>query len=140
MCLSCVVHAKIIEITPENKYVLPNGYLLEISTVDGEEQWPKGWYGLVRCNGPDFVFPLNLSPANEKERKKAILDLGDSLYGDIGSCYDLISAAKLAGYNPSLKIQTLDNKQYSYLSWIDFSEWLYDHLVSWIDKCSQQNR
>jgi hypothetical protein len=34
--------------------VLPGYYLMR--AVKGCEEWPKGYYGLVRCNDPDFVW------------------------------------------------------------------------------------
>lgn len=55
MCLQCVV---------ESYEVIPNvipGYSLQIATNDKSEEWPKGHFGLVYCNDPDFVFPFKLT-------------------------------------------------------------------------------
>lgn len=49
MCLQCMTKARMIV-----KDVLP-GYGLVKATV-GHEDWPKGWYGLVRCNNPDYIW------------------------------------------------------------------------------------
>ena len=35
--------------------ILPGGYILMKSMVDHPE-WPVGYYGLVQCNDPDFVW------------------------------------------------------------------------------------
>lgn len=49
MCLQCTVNAKALV-----RNIIP-GYSLMISMKDNAE-WPKGWYGLVSCNDPDFVW------------------------------------------------------------------------------------
>lgn len=49
MCLQCLTKAKIIV-----QDVLP-GYGL-VKAMVGHDDWPKGFYGLVRCNDPDFIW------------------------------------------------------------------------------------
>ena len=58
MCLQCVVDAKaIIRFILSKTVSCPTGWHLYVATKDDEE-WPKGYYGLLRMNNPDFVFPL----------------------------------------------------------------------------------
>lgn len=49
MCLQCVTEAEVLV-----KNILP-GYSLMIAKV-GHKEWPKGSYGLVRCDDPDYVW------------------------------------------------------------------------------------
>ena len=49
MCMQCVVDALVVI-----EDILP-GYALMISTKD-DPRWPKGSFGLVYCNDPDFVW------------------------------------------------------------------------------------
>lgn len=54
MCLQCVVEAE--EVVRD----IVSGYSLYVATNDTEpDDWPKGWYGLVQINDPDFVFPCD---------------------------------------------------------------------------------
>lgn len=57
MCMQCSTNA--VEVARD---VIP-GYTLYQATK-GHRNWPVGWYGLVLCNDPEFVFsgPLNLNP------------------------------------------------------------------------------
>lgn len=49
MCLQCMTKAKMLI-----KDVLP-GYFLMKATVHHND-WPKGYYALVQCNDPDFIW------------------------------------------------------------------------------------
>lgn len=50
MCLECVTEAETLI-----EDIIP-GYRLTVAMKDAED-WPKGYYGLVRGNDPDFVWP-----------------------------------------------------------------------------------
>jgi hypothetical protein len=98
--------------------ILP-GYFLVMATKEIEE-WPKGWYGLVQCNDPDFVWkgrprPLHLYNLSDKEIKaipiktlkkwnkeeyKFIDEIEDQFVTDPMKGYQLVAACKKAGYNP----------------------------------------
>lgn len=69
MCLQCCVDAK--EVI---RFILPakrtaqhsidnEGWHLYVATKEDslyKDEWPLGWYGLLRINDPEFVFPLDL--------------------------------------------------------------------------------
>ena len=91
MCLQCVTNAKTI-----SEEFLP-GYYLMISKKD-HPNWPKGYYGLVICNDPSYVFSQP-----EKNNCNACDKMRDELEEQttIEGAYDLVRAAKKVGYRPS---------------------------------------
>ena len=96
--------------------ILPGGYILMRSTRD-VEGWPKGWYGLVRSNDPDFVWcgrmePDPLGGMTDKEISgcskrvwnassrwwRVVEGIEKSFKSDVMTSYDFVSACKRAGY------------------------------------------
>ena len=118
MCLQCLTKSKVIV-----KEILP-GYCLQKATV-GHAEWPKGYYGLVRINDPDFIWkgepledPLYNMPDSEVDalpnkslllkknreyfdrveqiEKHLVTSMGERL--DIMAMYALVKACKKIGY------------------------------------------
>ena len=116
MCEQCLANA--IEIMEE---FLP-GWCLVMATTDGHAMM-KGDYGLVRCNDPDFVIPIDLKPIpdpafdfsdeqinvmskEEFQKVEAFTDLVAGISGmlitDPVTGYELVSACKEAGWDPKI--------------------------------------
>lgn len=116
MCLQCLAKSKMIY---EN--IFP-GYFLVKGTVEVKNEWPKGWYGLVQCNDPDFIWEEKITPnpyhgLTGKEINKGSKSLHDkyhrwskmldSIKDDFCECqadpmtsYQFVSACMKAGYRP----------------------------------------
>ncbi len=116
MCLQCEVDAQCVlrEIIP--------GYQLYISIKDHEE-WPKGQYGLVRCNDPDFVFAIPKDRDDEGEWYDFILYefLMEPLTG-----YNFVSACMAAGWN---------QKEHG-----DVAIWFVERILERLKKNESQNQ
>jgi hypothetical protein len=94
MCLRCNVDAKLVI-----EEVIP-GCHLYVSQKD-DDDWSKGWYGLVRVNDPDFIFFCDFSQSEEKhpELPKGAYDAIDWFYMIPYKGYCFIEACKRAGWN-----------------------------------------
>jgi hypothetical protein len=100
------------------KNVLP-GYYLKIAVKDHQD-WPKGWYGLVQCNDPDFVWKgkPKLDPTfHMSDKEQEALPDDSPIWNDVNKffkfiesiepnfeCdpimgYQLVEACKKAGYD-----------------------------------------
>ena len=109
MCLQCVTTAKKLV---DN--VLP-GYSL-YQAVDGCQEWPKNWYGLVQRDDPDFIWEDKPIPDPTKGLSDVEINNMDdhafSLYHrtsekieksfktDPMTGYNLVKACMSAGYDP----------------------------------------
>ena len=109
MCLQCDTKAVIVQ-----QDILP-GFSLYQAQVDAAD-WPKGWYGLVECNDPTFVFagPLLSDPTfgMSDEALNALKDfpagydefcaaadaVGEKLVGCPMAGYSLVRACMEVGY------------------------------------------
>jgi len=68
MCLQCCVDAQVVvpsillgNNNAHEKSIDRLPWSLYVATKDGfQDEWPKDWYGLLRINDPDFVFPINI--------------------------------------------------------------------------------
>ena len=112
MCQQCITEAE--DVTTN---LLP-GYTLMRARV-GSTEWPAGWFGLVRQNDPDFVFPgpLTVDPfaglsdeeinarADELAPADAVFDAAvRGLQAPLATMhavagYELVTACQLAGYD-----------------------------------------
>jgi hypothetical protein len=101
--------------------ILP-GYFLVKGTVEVKDEWPKGWYGLVQCNDPDFIWEEKMTPdplygmtdekfndCSEKtwEKSKKWMKILGSIEEDFReyqadpmTSYQFVSACIKAGYKP----------------------------------------
>lgn len=118
MCLQCVAKARMIKAN-----ILP-GYFLVKATRDAFQgkdcEWPKGWYGWVRCNDPDFIWegkpiPCPYNGMTDKEINNApkrvhkaygrwysqLQKFEEATNLDLMVAYDLVRACRKAGYKPS---------------------------------------
>lgn len=132
MCMQCSAGAKLVK---EN--VLP-GYSLYQSTKDTAE-WPLGWFGLVRCNDPAFVFkgPLRQDPCEGlteddldvmpehpegyDEFESVAQELSGVQFARPYQAYEFIAACLNSGYDP---------KVHGY----EHGFWLANHLAKQIDE------
>jgi hypothetical protein len=90
-----------------------------VSTNDASPEWPKGYYGLVKCNDPDFIWegkPLYdpLEGVNDEDINLLADDAGEwigwetfmnyvnsvttSFNCDPTTGYDFVKACKASGY------------------------------------------
>ena len=103
------------------KDILP-GYFLVKGTVEVKDEWPKGWYGLVQYNDPDFIWEERMTPdpyhgltgkqinnGSKKlhEKYRRWLEMLNSIEDDFCECqvrpwtsYQFVSACMKAGYRP----------------------------------------
>lgn len=118
MCLQCIAEAELIieKVLKGDKY----SYSLMRSTKDNEE-WPKGWYGLVICNDPQFIFDAEILKDDDSDNfHQASTKLEEGIITTsnysttIARLYD---DAKLNGY---------DKEQHGN----HISSWLLNHLAS----------
>lgn len=100
MCMQCLTKSKIIIEDP-----IP-GYLLTQATV-GIEEWPEGYYGLVRCNDPDFVWKMKprAEPPDSSHDDwvvwaKEAEEFDECLDTDPMTGWALVETCKKAGYDP----------------------------------------
>lgn len=100
MCMQCLTKSKMIVEQP-----IP-GYFLVQATV-GIEEWPEGYYGLVRCNDPDFIWktrPRPEPPESDQDAwakwAKEAEEFEECLNGDAMTGWFLVDACKRAGYDP----------------------------------------
>lgn len=122
MCLQCVVESEIII-----EGILP-GYFLSQSTKDGDEEWPKGRYGIVKINDPEFVFPADpvKEPAEQeaffKWMNEVVYPANDAIMMRLQplDIYNLIQAAIKVGYSPEV-----DG---------DFAAWLVNYVAVQLEK------
>lgn len=107
MCLQCMTNARMIK---EN--IFPGWHLKQ--SMKHHPDWPKGWYGLLRCNDPDFIWKEKMIPMplmyNEspKANQKKIDDWFETLskfeselfITSILVGYELYKACLKSGYKP----------------------------------------
>lgn len=125
MCLQCIVESEFL-FEP-----LP-GWYLHVARKENDI-WPKGEYGLIRSNDPDFIFKttpfmdpmsgftddeMNNASQELKDQQdewfKKVGEFAEELVTDPRTGYDLVAAAMVAGYNP-------DEDG-------DFSGWLFNRM------------
>jgi hypothetical protein len=96
MCLQCFTDAEIVI-----QDFMP-GFALMVAKKDadiGPEEWPKGWYGLVECNGPTCILPPVPEPDTD-EFDKAWYTVRDEFYFPPEVGFRIVSAAAKVGYIP----------------------------------------
>lgn len=104
MCLQCIVDSKVVieslfPNTPNGKY----SYQLQVNDSIENEEWPKGWYGVVLCNDPEFVFPGPLEEENDDnwlDISERGLDMVDRNILSMRRAWQIVDSAISAGYNP----------------------------------------
>lgn len=122
MCMQCLVNS----VSVGTDQIIPQYYLLRSTKAayadPNFEEWPLGWYGFVRKDDPDFVFP---PPTPNLEPKSAAYYREVARFGecfrkslDANKIVDFMAAARKAGYS---KRKTRH-----------FEQWLYDWCVKWI--------
>lgn len=94
MCLQCVAEAELVL-----QEVIP-GYQFYVSQKENEE-WPKGYYGVIVRNDPDFIFPCDFSKSEEKhsELPKGAFEAENWFYMDPYRGHRFVEACKQAGYD-----------------------------------------
>jgi len=113
--MQCVVDAQ-----PVIRNIVP-GYHLYVSTktVSEAPEWPKGWYGLLRQNDPEFIFCVDVK--DFKLPGTNLDDVYDSFYTTPMRGYDFVRACKKAGYNP---------KKHGYHIYV----WFIEHMIKQFKK------
>jgi len=115
MCLQCSAKARVVV-----KDIIP-GYTLMRATkgcekIVGAPAWPKGWYGLVQCNDPDFIWEgkpiadptegltgdqINALPEAPFSRFHYLCEAIEKQFvTDPMTGYQFVQACKKAGYKP----------------------------------------
>ncbi len=112
MCMQCSAEAETLK-----EGILP-GYTLMRSTK-ATHDWPLGWYGLVECNDPLFVFkgPLRRDPCDGlteddltampsypdgyDEYAELAEELTQVEIGGLVDTYKFVKACMDVGYNPA---------------------------------------
>jgi len=97
------------------------GYHLFVSTqtVPEEPDWPKGWYGLLRQNDPEFIFYVDVK--DFKFPGTDLTEVCDSFDTTPMRGYDFVRACRKAGYNP---------KRHGYHIYV----WFIGHMVKELKK------
>lgn len=96
MCLQCVVKAKLVF----EEQIVPGYWLFESTIVN--EHWPLGYYGVVECNNPLFVYKQTdekLSNSFGKWEMDVLESTGDIAMKPMDG-YRFIRACRKAGYKP----------------------------------------
>lgn len=93
MCLQCIAKSEIVV-----KDIIP-GYSLHRSTVDVPDEWPLGFFGVVKMNDPLFVFPAILATDNEKSLQESAAKMIDGFGFTVDQGYDFVTACVAAGYD-----------------------------------------
>ncbi len=94
MCLLCITEAELI-----TRNILPNWFLYK-STNDSSKEWPKGYYGVVSCNDPLFVFPPIKSEPHTMEFINEVSDIDFNLKFSLDEGYEFVKDCIKVGFDP----------------------------------------